>query len=130
MRVKWNNPTGKTVFVYLNYSDEDKSYERILSSSGTDASFNIRGLEEKEYNFSYIVEDFNGNKTDEKNIGMLTPLLEQKIEKSTWTLVKSMSANGDKYEGRMENHAWPSLFQRCRTVCLISLLAILPENGM
>lgn len=103
VRVKWNNPTGKTVFVYLNYSDEDNSYERILSSSGTDASFNIRGLEEKEYNFSFIVEDFNGNKTDEKNIGMLTPLLEQKIEKSTWTLVKSMSANGDKYEGRMVN---------------------------
>ena len=103
IRITWNNPAAKTVFVYLNYTDGVNKYERILSSSNSEESFNIRGLDEKKYSFSFLVEDFNGNKTNEVEAGEFTPLLEQKIDKSTWSVVKSLSVNGDKYEGKLAN---------------------------
>ena len=101
VRVTWDNPDKKTVFVYVKFSKGDKMYERILSSSLSKPTIMIRGLDPVEYNFSVRVEDFNGNKTDSLQVGKYKPLLEQKIDKKSWTLLQNLSVDGDKWEGRL-----------------------------
>lgn len=101
VRITWENPDQKTVFVYVNFSKAGKTYERILSSALSDPVLMIRGLDPEEYSFSVTVEDFNGNKTDKMDVGTYRPLLEQKIDKSTWKVLQNLSVDGDKYEGTL-----------------------------
>lgn len=101
VRITWENPDQKTVFVYVNFSKAGKTYERILSSALSDPVLMIRGLDPEEYSFSVSVEDFNGNKTDKMDVGTYRPLLEQKIDKSTWKVLQNLSVDGDKYEGTL-----------------------------
>lgn len=103
VRITWDNPDKKTVFVYVNFTKGEKMYERILSSSLSTPAIMIRGLDPVEYNFSVRVEDFNGNKTDSLQIGKYKPLLEQKIDKKSWTLLQNLSVDGDKWEGKLVN---------------------------
>ena len=99
--LKWDNPSKKTVFVYVNFTDGNKQYQRILSSSKEVESLKMRGLDALPYKFSVSVEDFYGNKTQEEEIGEYTPKLEQEINKSTWTLMKNLTTlNGDAHEGK------------------------------
>ena len=99
VRITWDNPDQKTVFVYVNFSKGGKTYERILSSSLSAPALMIRGLDPEEYSFSVTVEDFNGNKTEKVDVGIYKPLLEQKIDKSTWKVLQNLSVDGDKWEG-------------------------------
>lgn len=101
VRITWNNPDSKTVFVYVNFSKGDKSYERILSSALSSPTLMIRGLDPEDYTFSVTIEDFNGNKTEKIDKGTYKPLLEQKIDKSTWKVLQNLSVDGDKYEGKI-----------------------------
>lgn len=101
VRITWENPDQKTVFVYVNFRRAGKTYERILSSALSDPVLMIRGLDPEEYSFSVTVEDFNGNKTDKMDVGTYRPLLEQKINKSTWKVLQNLSVDGDKYEGTL-----------------------------
>lgn len=99
--LKWDNPGKKTVFVYMNFTDGKKKYQRILSSSKESESLKVRGLESLPYKFSISVEDFYGNKTQEDEKGEYTPKLEQEINKSSWTLMKNLTTlNGDAHEGK------------------------------
>ncbi len=99
VQIQWQNPAKKTVFVYVHFSKNGKEYERILSSSIDSTKKMIRGLDPEEYDFSVMVEDFNGNKTDKLDKGTYKPLLEQKIDKSTWKVLQNLSVDGDKWEG-------------------------------
>jgi len=101
VRITWQNPDQKTVFVYVSFTKNGKTYERILSSALSTPVLMIRGLEPEEYNFSVTVEDFNGNKTDKVVVGNYKPLLEQKIDKSTWKVLQNLSVDGDKWEGTL-----------------------------
>lgn len=101
VRLTWNNPDMKTVFVYVHFSKGGKTYERILSSSLSNPVMMIRGLDPEEYSFSVTVEDFNGNKTEKVEVGKYKPLLEQKINKSTWKVLQNLSVDGDKWEGTL-----------------------------
>ena len=101
VRITWENPDQKTVFVYVNFTKAGKTYERILSSALSDPVLMIRGLDPEEYSFSVTVEDFNGNKTDRMDVGTSRPLLEQKIDKSTWKVLQNLSVDGDKWEGTL-----------------------------
>ena len=101
VRITWENPDQKTVFVYVNFSKNGKTYERILSSALSAPALMIRGLDPEEYNFSVTVEDFNGNKTGKVDVGNYKPLLEQKIDKSTWKVLQNLSVDGDKWEGTL-----------------------------
>jgi hypothetical protein len=103
VRISWDNPDKKTVFVYVDFSKDGKMYERILSSSLSSSVIMIRGLEPEYYTFSIRVEDFNGNKTDKLEVGTYKPLLEQKIDKTPWTLLQNLSVDGDIYEGKLIN---------------------------
>ncbi|MDD3077507.1 MAG: DUF4959 domain-containing protein [Paludibacter sp.] len=105
VRLKWNerfNPNGKQVFIYLYYENGSKIEERILSSADTTGNIPVFGLDSIPYNFYAAVEDFNGNKTDTVGKGTYKPLFEQTIDKSTWTVLQSLSVDGDKYEGSLK----------------------------
>ena len=53
--------------------------------------------------FSTEVEDFDGNKTGLEQKAILTPLFEEEINKSTWSLITSQSVNGNAWEGATVN---------------------------
>ncbi len=101
--VNWENPAEKTVFVYLFYSDGQEERSRILSSNKSTDAFIVRGLDSVDYEFSTLVEDFNGNKTEKLFLQTVKPLFEEKINKSTWTLVQNLSIDGNAWEGVTEN---------------------------
>lgn len=103
IKISWENPAEKTVFVYLYYDDGSKVQERILSSNNAEEELIVRGMDSITYNFSAMVEDFNGNKTDQQFLASIKPLFEQKIDKSDWSLVQSLSVNGNAWEGESVN---------------------------
>ncbi|MDD4969308.1 MAG: DUF4959 domain-containing protein [Paludibacter sp.] len=103
VRVKWINPMSKTVFVNVFYNNGGKVSQRILSSSLDTTNTMIRGIDPELYNFSVVVEDFNGNKTNKREVGSYKPLLEQKIDKKSWTILQNLSVDGDKWEGKLVN---------------------------
>ena len=103
IKITWDNIASKTVFVYVHILDGVNETIRILSSNNAQELQFIRGLEPKEITISIKVEDFDGNITELEDKGQYTPLFEEKIDKSTWTLVNGQSINGDAYEGRTVN---------------------------
>lgn len=103
VKINWQNPLEKTVFVYLYSNDNNQEKVHILSSSKAEEQFVIRGMDSVYYNFSTLVEDFNGNKTEKLYLDRVKPLFEEKIDKSSWTLVQSLSVNGNAWEGRTVN---------------------------
>ena len=72
---------------------------RILSSSNPQETKFIRGLESVEMSFSTRIEDFDQNTTPLELQAVLTPLFEEEIDKTTWSLVSNLSVNGDAWEG-------------------------------
>lgn len=103
VQISWENIEEKTVFVYLHIVDGGEEEIRILSSSKANENMFVRGLEAKELAFSTKVEDFDGNITSLGEEGYYTPLFEEKIEKSSWTLVNNLSIDGNAYEGATVN---------------------------
>ena len=103
VRVYWENQVEKTVFIYFYIKVDGEEEVRILSSSlKTNYQF-IRGLAAVPTNISVKVEDFDGNSTSILELGEFTPLFEEKIDKTTWSLVSNLSINGNAYEGRTVN---------------------------
>ena len=103
VRVYWENQVEKTVFIYFYIEVDGEEEVRILSSSLKTNSQFIRGLAAVSTNISVKVEDFDGNSTSILDLGEFTPLFEEKIDKSTWSLVGNLSINGNAYEGRTVN---------------------------
>lgn len=103
VQVHWQNEAAKQVFVYLYIEDGEQSEERILSSSSMDETFMVRGLDSVFYDFSVVVEDFNGNKTEKVFKQTIKPLFEEKIDKAPWSLVSSLSVDGNAWEGETVN---------------------------
>lgn len=104
VRVNWTNPSEKTVYVFLDIDNGSGDVEtRILSSSNIEASAFVRGLEAVETDFSARVEDLSGNTTESLFLGKYTPLFEEKIDKTTWSLVSNLSVDGNAWEGETVN---------------------------
>ena len=103
VKITWDNIASKTVFVYVHILDGANEIIRILSSNNAQENIFIRGLASTEMTFSTKVEDFDGNITELEDKGRYTPLFEEKIDKSTWSLVSGQSINGNAYEGRTVN---------------------------
>jgi hypothetical protein len=103
VRVNWESPEEKTVFIYLYIDVNGEEEVRILSSSSKTNSKFVRGLAAVPTNFSAKVEDFDGNMTVVNELGQYTPLFEEKITKDTWALVENLSINGNAYEGSTVN---------------------------
>ncbi len=128
VKITWENIASKTVFVYVHILDKGEETIRILSSSNPQESIFVRGLEAKELTFSIKAEDFDGNITELEEKGKITPLFEQKIDKSTWKLVANQSINGDAYEGKTINF-WDDVVDTVETDADNSYFIITRDNN-
>ena len=102
-RITWENIQSKTVYVFVHINNGIEEEIRILSSNNSTESIAVRGLPSEEITISTRIEDFDENSTTLEEKGTLTPLFEQVIDKSTWTLVASQSVNGNAWEGASVN---------------------------
>ena len=102
-RINWDNIESKTVYVFVHINDGVEEEIRILSSSNTQESIAVRGLPAVEISISTRVQDFDENTTGLEEKGILTPLFEEVIDKSTWTLLASQSVDGNAWEGASSN---------------------------
>jgi hypothetical protein len=102
-RINWENIQSKTVYVFVHINNGSEEEIRILSSNNSSESIAVRGLPSEEITISTRIEDFDENSTTLEEKGTLTPLFEQVIDKSTWTLVASQSVNGNAWEGASVN---------------------------
>ena len=128
VKISWDNIASKTVFVYVHISDGVDEVIRILSSNNSQESIFVRGLEAKELSFSTKVEDFDGNITELKSQGNFTPQFEEKIDKSTWTLVGGQSINGNAWEGKTVNF-WDDIVDTVETDADNSYFIITRDNN-
>ena len=103
MRVSWDNIESKTVFVFLHIADGMEEEVRILSSNVAEEVIFVRGLESIELTVSTRVEDTDENTTELEQKAILTPLFEEVIDKSTWSLIASQSVDGNAWEGATVN---------------------------
>jgi hypothetical protein len=100
----WENPAEKQVYTHFSYDDTlGNTIVHFLSSDLKEEKFVIRGMDTTRKEFFVQVEDFFGNKTEQVSKGELSPLFEEKIDKSSWTLVTNMSVDGNAWEGRTVN---------------------------
>ena len=102
-RITWDNIESKTVYVYVHINDGTDEEVRILSSDNAQESIAVRGLPSTEISISTRVQDFDENTTTLEEKGTLTPLFEEVIDKSTWTLLATQSVNGNAWEGDSTN---------------------------
>lgn len=102
-RINWDNIESKTVYVFVHINDGVEEEIRILSSSTAQESIAVRGLPAVEISISTRVQDFDENTTGLEEKGILTPLFEELIDKSTWTLLASQSVDGNAWEGASSN---------------------------
>ena len=102
-RINWENIQSKTVYVFVHINNGTEEEIRILSSNNSSESIAVRGLPSEEITISTRIEDFDENSTTLEEKGTLTPLFEQVIDKSTWTLVASQSVDGNAWEGASVN---------------------------
>jgi len=102
-RITWDNIESKTVYVYVHINDGTEEEVRILSSDNAQESIAVRGLPSTEISISTRVQDFDENTTTLEEKGTLTPLFEEVIDKSTWSLLASQSVNGNAWEGDSTN---------------------------
>ena len=102
-RITWDNIESKTVYVYVHINGGTEEEVRILSSDNAQESVAVRGLPSTEISISTRVQDFDENTTTLEQKGTLTPLFEEVIDKSTWTLLASQSVNGNAWEGDSTN---------------------------
>jgi len=128
VKITWENIASKTVFVYLHILDDGEETIRILSSNNPQESVFIRGLAAKELMFSAKVEDFDGNITELEEKGKYTPLFEEKIDKSSWTLIANQSINGNAFEGRTVNF-WDDVVDTVETDADNSYFIITRDNN-
>ncbi|WP_439127468.1 DUF4959 domain-containing protein [Polaribacter sp.] len=128
VKITWQNIASKTVFVYVHVLDDGVENVRILSSNNPQENIFIRGLEAKELTFSTKVEDFDGNITELVEQGKYTPLFEEKIDKSSWTLVANQSINGNAYEGLTINF-WDDIIDKVETDADNSYFIITRDNN-
>ena len=103
VKISWDNIESKTVFVFLHIMNAGVEEVRILSSNNSEETRFVRGLESVEMTFSTRIEDFEGNTTTLEEKGNVTPLFEQEIDKSTWSLVGNLSVDGNAWEGETTN---------------------------
>lgn len=102
VKISWTNPAADIVYAWLTFKEEgDGESEPIyLSSSRMNESLIVRGMTTKPKEFFVMVEDFYSNKTEKVSKGVHTPLFEEEIDKSLWTLVENLSVDGNAHEGR------------------------------
>ena len=113
------------MFIFLIMETKQSEFYLLIMRKKT---IFVRGLESREMSFSTKVEDFDGNITDLEDKGTFTPLFEEKIDKSTWTLISNQSINGNAYEGRTVNF-WDDIVDTVDTDADNSYFIITRDNN-
>ena len=114
VNIQWENIAEKTVYVHLHIVNAGEEEIRILSSDKEFENISVRGLESVEMTFLTKVEDFDGNITDLEEKATISPLFEEMIDKSTWTLMSQLSVDGNAWEGETDNF-WDDIVDTAET---------------
>ena len=114
VNIEWENIAEKTVYVHLHIVNAGEEDIRILSSDKEFENISVRGLESVEMTFLTKVEDFDGNITDLEEKATISPLFEEMIDKSTWTLMSQLSVDGNAWEGETDNF-WDDIVDTAET---------------
>ena len=114
VNIEWENIAEKTVYVHLHIVNAGEEEIRILSSDKEFENISVRGLESVEMTFLTKVEDFDGNITDLEEKATISPLFEEMIDKSTWTLMSQLSVDGNAWEGETDNF-WDDIVDSAET---------------
>ena len=114
VNIEWENIAEKTVYVHLHIVNAGEEEIRILSSDKEFENISVRGLESVEMIFLTKVEDFDGNITDLEEKATISPLFEEMIDKSTWTLMSQLSVDGNAWEGETDNF-WDDIVDTAET---------------
>ena len=114
VNIEWENIAEKTVYVHLHIVNAGEEEIRILSSDKEFENISVRGLESVEMTFLTKVEDFDGNITDLEEKATISPLFEEMIDKSTWTLMSQLSVDGNAWEGETDNF-WDDIVDTAET---------------
>ena len=114
VNIQWENIAEKTVYVHLHIVNTGEEEIRILSSDKEFENISVRGLESVEMTFLTKVEDFDGNITDLEEKATISPLFEEMIDKSTWTLMSQLSVDGNAWEGETDNF-WDDIVDTAET---------------
>ena len=114
VNLEWENIAEKTVYVHLHIVNAGEEEIRILSSDKEFENISVRGLESVEMTFLTKVEDFDGNITDLEEKATISPLFEEMIDKSTWTLMSQLSVDGNAWEGETDNF-WDDIVDTAET---------------
>lgn len=112
IKVDWENTEGKTVHVKIVYSSESGTDSTIFSSKLKVFNSSIRNLDSVDYTITSVVKDNYENSTGRNIEGVLKPRFEEKIDKSTWTLVPTLSVDANAWEGVTENF-WDGVIDIC-----------------
>ncbi|SHJ43026.1 F5/8 type C domain-containing protein [Tangfeifania diversioriginum] len=84
--VSWENETGKPVSVNVTYKGNEGEKVSSTFSSDEDAQGYISGLNANERTFEVVVTDEADNSSEPQSF-VITPLAEQMIDKSQWSVV-------------------------------------------
>ncbi|ASB48551.1 DUF4959 domain-containing protein [Alkalitalea saponilacus] len=105
VKISWINPAADIIYTWLTFKEEgaEESVPIYLSSSRKNESLIVRGMDTTPKEFFVMVEDFYDNTTEKVSKGVYTPIFEEEIDKSLWTLVENMSVDGNAWEGQTTN---------------------------
>jgi hypothetical protein len=84
--VTWENETGKQVTVSVSYKDKEGQKTTSIFTSFESGAGYISGLEAKEHTFEVYVSDESDNRSEFLPF-VITPLAEDKIDKSAWAVI-------------------------------------------
>ena len=96
--VGWENPLRQKIDVCVELETEGKKATRIQSSTVEKDNFTITNLTNKPHKVSVYIRDNYENKTEAKAFGEVTPKLDGKLHKKTWTFLYDHLLYGDKWD--------------------------------
>lgn len=103
VNISWENIVEKMVHVKLLFSSIHGTDSVMISRDIRNYKTQIKGMDTVLYSIDCIVEDKYENKTPKQFVTEAKPMFEEKIDKTPWTLVSELSANGDEWEGLTVN---------------------------
>lgn len=103
VKIAWQNIMKKSVHVKI-YAESLYGLDSVIISTDLENyATTFRGLDSVNYEFYSLVEDNHENTTLKQYVATVKPAFEQKIDKSSWTLIPGLSVDGNAWEGVTEN---------------------------
>lgn len=94
----WENELMQSIDVYVEVKVDGKEATKVYSSNLKKDRFMINNLEGKSHNISVYVKDTYGNMSEIKDCGSITPLIDGKIAKQTWSFLRNEFLYGKNWD--------------------------------